>query len=111
MTATTPTAALIILALTTKNIVAQQPAIIWERNLSTSAHEVIESVAADGLGGIYLTGYTFGKVGASNAGSADAFVGKYDTAGNLQWIQQFGTSNFDTAEGVATDALSNVYVG
>ncbi|MEC4805575.1 MAG: S8 family serine peptidase [Jaaginema sp. PMC 1080.18] len=60
---------------------------------------------------IYLTGYTFSNLeGQQNAGSADAFVAKYDLNGNLDWVQQLGTHTWDEASGVAADASGNVYI-
>ena len=49
-------------------------------------------------------------MGGPNAGLVDAFVGKYDASGELQWIQQIGSPNEEAAIGVATDDLGNVYV-
>ena len=52
-------------------------------------------VSADGLGNVYISGYTDGSLGGPNAGGDDAFVSKYDAAGNFQWTQQLGTSATD----------------
>ena len=40
-------------------------------------------VSADGLGNVYISGYTDGSLGGPNAGGDDAFVSKYDAAGTL----------------------------
>src|SRR5207248_3308146 len=62
-------------------------------------------------GGAYIAGTTFGTLpGQISAGSADAFVRKYDNDGNVQWTRQFGgtqvpfVSPYDYANGVAADA-------
>ena len=47
--------------------------------------------------------------GQTGAGNADAFVRRYDTDGNEDWTDQFGTSRADHAYGVSV-ANGNVYV-
>src|SRR5205823_5682183 len=44
-------------------------------------------------------------------GAEDAFLIKYDSAGNLQWSKQFGTSSADFAKANTVDASGNVFVG
>jgi hypothetical protein len=58
-----------------------------------------------------VTGYTWGGLGGNtNVGSDDLFVVKYDSEGIKQWVQQFGSSSYDYAQGIATDTGGNVYV-
>jgi hypothetical protein len=82
----------------------------WARQIGTIAGDVAWSVSADGQGSVFVAGETFGNLGALNGGSADAFLGKYDAAGNVLWIQQLGGSGFDYAEGVFSDKFGNAYV-
>jgi hypothetical protein len=82
----------------------------WTRLLGTSNSDASYGVSADGLGNVYISGYTGGNLGGPNAGSVDAFVSKYDEAGNYQWTRQLGTSNSDYGEGVSADGLGNVYI-
>ena len=81
----------------------------WTRQLGTSADDDSYGVSADGLGNVYISGYTDGSLGGPNAGSDDAFVSKYDAAGNFQWTRQLGTSATDDSYGVSADGLGNVY--
>jgi hypothetical protein len=67
-------------------------------------------VATDAAGGVYLTGDTWGSLADANRGSYDAWLAKYDAAGQLLWKRQLGTDGNDYAEGVATDAAGNVYL-
>jgi hypothetical protein len=53
-------------------------------------------LSADGLGNVYISG-----------ASDNAFVRKYDTAGNLEWSRDLGTG---IAGGVSADGLGNVFV-
>src|SRR2546426_3664206 len=70
------------------------------------------AVAADGTG-TYVAGRTEGTIpGQTSLGSVDAFVRKYNVDGNVSnvsWTQQFGTSGYDYASGLAVDA-TGVYV-
>ena len=65
----------------------------WIRQLGTSSTDESNGVSADGLGNVYISGYTNGSLGGPNAGNEDAFVSKYDAAGTLQWTRQLGTSS------------------
>jgi hypothetical protein len=82
----------------------------WTRQLGTSADDYSRAVSADGLGNVYISGHTSGSLGGAHAGSEDAFIGKYDAAGNLQWIRQLGDISRDWGYGVSADGLGNVYI-
>jgi len=84
--------------------------LLWTQQLGTSTMEASYSVSADRLGNVFIGGNTFGSLGGPNAGGTDAFVSKYDAAGNLLWTQQLGTSSEDRSQGVSADGLGNVYI-
>ena len=69
-------------------------------------------IATDSNNNIYISGITFGSSldGTPNAGNQDAWLGKYDTQGNLLWTKQLGTSDYDFSFGVATDSNDNIYI-
>jgi hypothetical protein len=84
---------------------------VWTRQIGTAAdvEDQIRGIALDSTG-VYVAGSTADVLpGQSSAGNADAFVRKYDAAGNEQWTRQFGSSSFDQARGIAVNA-SGVYV-
>jgi hypothetical protein len=85
---------------------------VWTRQFGSSSNDMAEGVAIDGSGNVYVAGITWGTFpGQTSSGSGDAFVRKYDSAGNEVWTRQFGTSeDWDLADGVAVDASGNVYV-
>ena len=70
------------------------------------------AVAGDRTG-TYVAGRTEGTIlGQTSLGSVDAFVRRYNVDGNVSnvsWTQQFGTSGYDYASGLAVDA-TGVYV-
>ena len=88
---------------------------VWSRQISANATGLLQGVfgvAAD-ASGVYVVGAIAGALpGQTNVGGIDAFIRKYDTAGNEVWTRQFGTSSsLDTARGVAVDATGVYVVG
>jgi len=84
---------------------------LWTRSLKSSGWQLSRSVAVDLFGNVYLAGHTDGSLEGNNAGEIDAWVAKYDSSGNLQWIDQFGTPSNDIAWEIKVDNSGNVYLG
>ena len=85
----------------------------WQRQLESATQSETESfsgVTVDEHGNVFLSGLTAGAVQGANAGGSDAVWAKYDSDGNLVWVDQFGTANDDYARGIAVDSLGRVYV-
>ncbi len=82
----------------------------WMRQLGTSGWDQSNSVAVDGAGNAFISGYTSGSLVGTNAGLSDAFLSKYDSAGNFQWTRQLGTSDFDYSNSVAVDGAGNAFI-
>ncbi len=83
----------------------------WIRQLGTSEYDITWAAAPDGLGGVYVSGSTGGSLGGPFAGDLnDAWLARYDSAGNQAWIRQFGTSGPDDLRAAARDGLGGVYV-
>ncbi|NVL89824.1 MAG: SBBP repeat-containing protein [Desulfobacterales bacterium] len=84
---------------------------LWLRQFGSSSHEIAHSIALDSSGNAYMTGYTASTLpGQTSAGSYDAFVAKYDGAGNQLWLRQFGSSSVVSGYGIALDFSGNAYV-
>jgi autotransporter-associated beta strand protein len=82
---------------------------LWTRQFGSSAQDEALGVAVDATG-VYVVGFTTGTLpGQANLGDEDAFVRKYDAAGNLLWTRQFGTDHPDRTYAVAVDG-TGVYV-
>lgn len=83
---------------------------VWTRQFGSATADRGESVAVD-ASGIYVAGITVHELpGQTTLGSSDAFLRKYDLAGNELWTRQFGTSSVDQVWSIAlTDGA--VYVG
>ena len=83
----------------------------WTKQLGTSSLDYARGVATDSSNNVYVTGFTNqGLDGNTSAGHGDLFVVKYLDNGTKQWTKQLGTSDSDSANGVATDSSGNVYV-
>jgi hypothetical protein len=83
---------------------------LWTRQFGSSAWDWAHAVAVDASANVLVAGQTFGSIASANAGSADAFVRKYDADGNELWSRQFGNTASEWARGVAVDASGNVLV-
>jgi len=82
---------------------------VWVRQIGSSGQDTAYDVFAD-ASGVYAVGQAGGALPTQSfLGVFDAFVVKYDIAGNRLWIRQFGTNGWDRALGVAADS-SGVYV-
>src|SRR5690348_9926685 len=53
----------------------------WIAQQGTSATDESRGVSADGMGNVYVTGYTSGNLGGTNAGAQDAYLSKYNASG------------------------------
>jgi hypothetical protein len=82
----------------------------WIRQFGNPGADNAWGLCVDGWNSVYVCGYVGGALAAPSAGRYDAFVRKYDCAGNIQWTQQFGTAIDDYAIRMTTDTLGNVYV-
>ncbi|MDF5736293.1 MULTISPECIES: SBBP repeat-containing protein [unclassified Nostoc] len=73
-------------------------------------------LAVDKAGNSYAVGWTQGLVRESDPSRQllkyDAWVSKVNSAGQVQWVQQLGSTNqgLDFAWGVDTDSKGNIYV-
>ncbi len=85
--------------------------ILWENHLATSAREMCQGVTTDGVGGVYVTGETRGDLnGVENAGSNDAFIVKYDQAGQEVWTELLGSGESEYGRDILFDGAGGVIV-
>jgi hypothetical protein len=74
----------------------------WSQSLDLGQITIGRAVSADGLGNVYLSG-------SFDHNSYDAFVSKYDAAGNQVWTRQLGSGTLDQSLEVFADTLGNVF--
>ncbi|KKK84489.1 hypothetical protein LCGC14_2782830, partial [marine sediment metagenome] len=82
----------------------------WTRQLGTASNDYSKSVAIDSNDNVYISGHTEGSLDGNSAGSADAFLAKYNSSGVWQWTRQLGTSEWDASRSVAVDSNGNAYI-
>jgi hypothetical protein len=85
--------------------------LVWTQQIGTTVGDYGTSIALDAMGNPYLSGFTEGSLGGTNAGGIDAFIAKFDDAGNMQWVKQLGSAMNDSSNAVAVDATGNTYFG
>jgi subtilisin family serine protease len=91
--------------------------LIWRKQIRVASNPDLAdydisngSLAIGNDGSVYLTGLTHAALAGASQGDADAWVAKYDSNGNQQWVRQIGTPQRDEARGVVVDAGGFVYI-
>ncbi|MGZ3901427.1 MAG: hypothetical protein ACXVP4_15055, partial [Bacteroidia bacterium] len=90
----------------------------WAKDAASSNNETGWDVVFDKTSNCaYMAGSTegglnnfFGPSFASSLGAKDAFVAKYDAAGNVIWAFTIGSALTDEIKGITSDPYGNVYV-
>jgi hypothetical protein len=88
---------------------------LWLKKAGGSDYEVVEEIEVDQSGNIYMTGYFYGTANFNNlsltsGGGSDVFLAKYDTNGEIVWVQKAGGSNSDTGKSLFLDDNGDVYL-
>ena len=84
--------------------------LLWSEQIGSVDFDRYFGVSFDHFGAIYAIGSTSGSLATTNLGGNDIILTKYDSAGNLLWAKQLGTSGSDQGYAVGTDSLGNVYI-
>jgi len=79
----------------------------WNKIWGLYPEEKGFGIALDGLGNIFITGYTRSS---EVAASRDVSLSKYDSSGNLQWYTTWGGSDKDEGRGIAVDGSGNIFI-
>jgi hypothetical protein len=91
------------------------PTYQWHTFYGSAAEDEGNSIAIDGSGNVYVTGYSETSWGSpvhdhSTGSNMDIMVLKLDNSGALQWNTFYGSGNTDEGKGIAVDGIGNVYV-
>ncbi len=85
--------------------------LVWTRQFGTETFDSGTGVSAD-VGGIYVAGVTWGTFPNQRyTESDDSFVVKYDSSGNVAWLEQFGTDANDYVYGVSANSTGIYMAG
>jgi len=93
---------------------------LWATYYGGSADEESYAIATDATGNVWVTGTTYSNnfptlnagtfFQAANAASNDAFILKFDNAGNRLLATYYGGNGGDKGYGLAVDATGNIFV-
>ncbi|MFC1735979.1 SBBP repeat-containing protein [Candidatus Hydrogenedentota bacterium] len=93
-------------------------AFVWARAMGGADYDSGGSIAVDGSGNVFTTGYLRdtvdfdpgpGTYNLTSAGGNDIFVSKLDSTGAFAWAMRFGGTGLDGGRSVAVDGSGNVY--
>ena len=93
--------------------------VIWAKNFGGAMDESAASISIDANDNLYITGYFFSTSIAFGGFtvnevvpnySADLFIVKLNSSGNVLWAKSAGGVWDDSASGVTTDLNGNVYI-
>jgi len=91
----------------------------WARTWGGEDSERVLSIDTDFSGNVYACGKFYGTVdfdpsasveSRTSNGGCDAFLVKYDSKGNFQWVKTWGGTSFDEASSVVSYDTFNVFV-
>jgi len=89
--------------------------LIWIEQIGGAEFDRGNGIATDNYNNCVVTGRfdgtaTFGDTSLISNGYNDIFVAKYDSEGNLLWVEQAGGTGFDRGIRIKTDDLGNIVV-
>lgn len=84
--------------------------VLWSSKMATANVDEGRGVAADGLGGVYLAGNRDGVANPQTLKNYEAFVARFDAAGNLIWHRAVGVAEWEELNSCAPDGSGGVFV-
>ncbi len=91
---------------------------VWAKNFGGTGSNEGLSIAIDGSGDVYTTGYFQGTAdfdpgaGTNNitsSGTGDLYILKLNSSGNFVWAISVGGTNFDEGNSITFDGSGNIY--
>ena len=94
------------------------PVLIWATYYGGTKSDLCYSIKAADSGNVLITGYatstsgiaTKGAYQTSNAGTTDAYIAKFNTAGAMVWATYYGGGSDDQAKSITLDDSGNIYL-
>ncbi|MBI3502478.1 MAG: SBBP repeat-containing protein [Bacteroidetes bacterium] len=89
---------------------------LWTKGATGINADEGYGICTDTFGNVFITGefasptITFGNYSLTNSGSADIYIVKYNSSGNVLWAKSAGGVNSDVGFSVSADGSGNVFV-
>lgn len=93
-----------------------QGALVWAAPIGGAGSDQAFGIAVNAAGNIFVGGFLTGSANFSSStsltsnGGQDVFFACYNSAGNLSWAKNIGSSNDDELRNLAIDEHSNIYL-
>ncbi len=85
---------------------------LWSQKIGFEESDTLHAIACTRQGHLYVGGTIIKRTGPEPQDSQDdAFVAKYNAQGEQLWLQQLGTTDFESISSLDVDNEENVYVG
>ena len=89
--------------------------LLWMKRAGGTEDDFAYDIEVDAAGNSFVIGHfqetaTFGTQTVTSAGVYDVFVAKYNTAGDVQWVQRYGGASSDLGYSIALDPSGNLFV-
>jgi len=92
---------------------------VWAGAWGGTSNDSARDVTLDSEGNVFVAGYFNATVDfdpdlidefpLTSSGETDAFLSKFDGAGNFEWVRTVGDSLYEGANGVAVDGFGNIF--
>ena len=88
--------------------------LVWSRTLGAPRYNEGRGIDVDRNGNVYITGDFYGTLSlgdqsVTSHGDADAFIAKFNSNGDLQWLRNYGSDGGERGHALAVDGNGNVY--
>ncbi|HRH03494.1 MAG TPA: SBBP repeat-containing protein [Bacteroidia bacterium] len=85
---------------------------LWARRLGSLRLDEGYDVAVDKNSNVYITGFFQYNLSSTvySSGNEDIFLAKYDTNGNLIWLNHMGGADWDIGTSLDVDSSGNIFV-
>ncbi|MBC3541085.1 SBBP repeat-containing protein [Rufibacter sp. H-1] len=87
--------------------------LLWKKGFTNAVADRLsldEKQGAFYMAGKLVESANIDGTSLASVGSSDLFIGKLDMDGNTKWVKRLGGTSADSATGIASDGLGNVYL-
>lgn len=82
----------------------------WIRQIGSASFDNVFALTLEPTGYVFIGGNTNGQLGTDpNAGSADAFLARYDAKGEQLWLKQIGSDQYDKISALQADTRRAIF--